>query len=456
MLKIVVKGALPEMSEEKNNVEPDLWVIDFLKKDFTTDNPILITDTVNGATVIPFITSRRFSRLMIVEQPENIDATFQTIYATLPSNPDIKIVLSDERPTDIDFEFRLTGRRRPYLDPKSSLPHSCGPIYGLDFSDQLKDDACFLRYRSEAESTINCRWPWGQRKESVYLIQFLTRHAHESKYVVYCLGILSTHIESVAKLFPNNHFDIWTEYAVHERILDLPNVTINNYEITNEVIECYRDSRFLFVSDIYRITSTDGKDHNEIDRMRDLSDQARWTKIIGGSACLRFRLPWVTDDEIIVGSPDGELFFQAWGPKNSTEVRLHTDASKKTKSYSCRKMEEMMSYFNKITRNGVFERIDLPLDNICYCHDCTLELNVICEYLQVHKIIPTPHEIMRVSAIITNANAWRIDTNNLTNFRDQVAYLNTIYEKDPNIGPVPEDLLATKRLLVRDNPVPRG
>jgi hypothetical protein len=453
MIKVLVKEEAPIAGLDGPSIdkEPDSWLIDTFEPNFSTDAAILIRFSKDGASVLPFVTLGRFKRVFVVEEREH----FANVYCTLKGkiHPETKVLMSDERPEDMEFEYRLCGYKKHYRNAEDSKPHCCTPIYGMDFVTKLVPSSCYMRYREMGKEMVHCRWPWGQRKNVLFIMQFLNLYQSYSKHIVYIGNASGTHINTVCRLYPHLTFDMWTPSPFFEESLSVPNLIINNFEFSDKVCDAYAGKKFTFISDLYRVDSIDGLYPSALDINRDLMDQQRWAQKIGGISCLKFVLPWATQGDIKVEGIDGIRYFQAWAPKSSTEVRLHTRAATAKKvEYSSKEHEELMAFFNNYTRNGLYERKQVPVDDYCYCYDCTLEIDTICNYLEIMKQKVTVQDIMKVSALITNTITPRFASNYLGYQKD----IKSAYQKVYTINGLPihyvheeppEDLLEEKRKI---------
>jgi hypothetical protein len=67
---------------------------------------------------------------------------------------------------------------------------------------------------------------------------------------------------------------------------------------------------------------------------------------------LKFHPPYYDDgDDLHFEYFDGNIYFEGYPPRNSTETRLHVTDTKRMKTYNSQKYQDQMFWHNQITRN---------------------------------------------------------------------------------------------------------
>ena len=96
------------------------------------------------------------------------------------------------------------------------------------------------------------------------------------------------------------------------------------------------------------------------------------------SALLKFRLPWTPGKTEYL---DGDIYYQVWQGKHSTETRLIPNG--KIKIYDNTSYEERLYYFNTETRSKYYKH-----NYECYghCYDCRSEVDILEKYIKLKKL----------------------------------------------------------------------
>jgi hypothetical protein len=126
-------------------------------------------------------------------------------------------------------------------------------------------------------------------------------------------------------------------------------------------------TNLLFISDI----RLDARDDFVINQ--DMQSQARWLQNLGAShSLLKFRLPYC-DPEVQSETYkylDGDVYLPVFGPRSTTECRLHVNRYKldyKTKNYDPEKHERVMAGFNSYDRGKEYQ-CDIPRISNIVCN----------------------------------------------------------------------------------------
>ena len=212
----------------------------------------------------------------------------------------------------------------------------------------------------------------GQRKLLMSEIEFLTvmlqkfQKAGDTRevVVVYAGAAPGGHTPLLKEMFGTvKHWILYDPRRFHPHVLDLHRAGVFNVyqefftrRSAQHLAARYQPQRYnlLFVCDIRRDAQNDAA------IAQDMDDQQTWcvdTK--AAASILKFRLPYPrpTDSEGSPGDPrkylGGTVYLPVWGPRNTTECRLIVnrrvfaeDVDKFAETYSCKKVEEQMCFFN--------------------------------------------------------------------------------------------------------------
>ena len=254
------------------------------------------------------------------------------------------------------------------------------------------DNLPYLEYK---EDTLKKKpkLHWGQRKLLMSEIDFLTRYYDRydkgKKYLIYIGASPGHHINYLIKMFPDIHYIL---YDVVNTAVELgDNVEFHRKFFTDEEAEKYKNMNIFFVCDIRCLDIRRIKKKNmqkEMDEIiyDDMMKQKRWCKIIKPkSALLKFRLSWNTPKTTYF---DGDLYFQIWHGRDSSEMRL-VPYFDKTKVWDNKKIEGINYYHNMNTRSK-----NIP-NKCCPClgnyHESLVEVDILRRYLK--KFHPTVKDV---------------------------------------------------------------
>jgi hypothetical protein len=395
MIRAAVEGRKPD--EGTLVVEPDFWLFNCLSANFVTKKDILIHQSTNGACVLPFLGVAQ--SILVIENYKNIGPTYRAIktFMTTNSIKGTKVTVSD-RSHPGNYHFRLEAKQLNWLNPIDN-PHSVKPVAGLRFSEVMGPFLPKMVFR-EALMPPKTR-KWSQRKLLITELQFLNRHGRSSDLVVYAGAAPGTHIAVLAFMFPDHRFELWDSVPFSAALEDIPNVICNKKAFTEKTAATYADKNVLFICDIHK-TNGDVED-----TVGEMEEQAKLCNAIKPMlASLKFRLERTTDGKRF-SYFSGEVQFQPWGSRRSSETRLITNCLNQA-SYNTTDYDYQMNYFNLVTRNAVFDHIRVPLEGLCHCYDCTSEIRAIQRYLEVyHPIQNNVRGIMWIESVIAETFGWR-------------------------------------------------
>jgi cap2 methyltransferase len=219
----------------------------------------------------------------------------------------------------------------------------------------------------------------GQRKLLLSEVEFLTIYGHLATDVLYVGSAPGHHIEMIVRLFPNHKFTLYDprDFAVRAG----PRVTLHQQYFTDDDAKKWVGRPHLLISDIrnadtYVRGKADSNDEHDGEVMNDMNMQQSWVQIAKPlMAILKFRLSWKLDKQDYL---DGEVRFQPWAYKTSTETRLITDG-KNMRTWDPRKYERQMYRFNTITRIAHYDIDKDIVDHVKgmdYCYDCAAEVDI--------------------------------------------------------------------------------
>lgn len=260
-----------------------------------------------------------------------------------------------ERATSIPFSRSPSTRRIPYRDRPS---------------------ICKLSLHS------------GQRKLLLVEAEFLTEFGPRAKTVVYAGAAPGIHIRLLAKMFPDNVFELYDPRPFSKRLENVSNIHIHQDYFTDEVAKSFASKPTLFMCDI---RSGDSEDRDFEDHIvTNMQSQMRWVEMMHPvQSLLKFRLPFTPGTTQYL---DGKIVLQPWAPIMSTECRLITDG-KSTREYDHTTHEQQLYRHNIAGRLQTYDypaigKIDSPgLDR---CYDCTAEVNILSNWFRSRLVTPTP------------------------------------------------------------------
>lgn len=261
---------------------------------------------------------------------------------------------SKERATSIPFARTLSSRRLPYRDRPSM---------------------CKLSLHS------------GQRKLLLVETEFLTEFGKLAKTVVYAGAAPGIHIRILAKMFPDNTFELYDPRPFSKRLENVPNIHIHQDYFTDEVAAKYKSTPSLFICDIRSGDSGDRDFEEHV--TTNMQSQMRWVEIMHPiQSLLKFRLPFTPG---VTKYLDGKLVLQPWAPVMSAECRLVTDG-KSTRDYD-HTVHEQTLYRHNIA--GRLQTYDHPFPTpvrapgVDRCYDCTSEITILGDWFRSRQVVPT-------------------------------------------------------------------
>jgi hypothetical protein len=268
-----------------------------------------------------------------------------------------------------------------------------------------------LKYKpSESTNDDKSICHWGQRKLFISELEFLINYypevdtTKEKFYVLYIGAAKGTHLLYLCSLFKEFHFILVDPSQFDTRLQYIDNITIVNKYFDDNDVKLYSDkSRYpnlFLISDIrYPNLSENDLSSQQQYVVNDMELQKEWyLKIKPYKALLKFRLPW---DSLSCQYLDGDLYFQAWAGRHSTESRLVPNGQIKT--YDNRKYEEKMHYFNKIIRRKIYKpNIVIDFNNCGHCYDCYKEHRTFLKYCELKKLSFDDNKINRFSKRLTS------------------------------------------------------
>jgi hypothetical protein len=228
----------------------------------------------------------------------------------------------------------------------------------------------------------------GQRKllasEVAFLLHLRVHLGYKRMTVVYAGAASGDHIPLLAALFPSVSFVCVDprRFAIRES----DRIRIVRGYMTDEMARELRDElRGVPVALVSDIRCASEKKPTEEDVAGDMEHQLSWHGVLCPDAALfKFRLPWGSGGETRYLA--GSIQLPVLGPSSTTEARLvvtreHGPHGERA-VYTDLAYEEQMSHFNRVVRGTYVYphpvdggHIDLP--NLCHCHDCVAELEVL-------------------------------------------------------------------------------
>ena len=127
--------------------------------------------------------------------------------------------------------------------------------------------------------------------------------------------------------------------------------------------------------------------------------QKKWyIKLKPYKSLLKFRLPWNSNTCEYL---DGELYFQAWAGRHSTESRLVPNG--KLKTYNNKNYEEKMHYFNKVIRRKIYKKeVSIKFNGCGHCYDCYKEYTTFIKYCNLKEISLENNQAIKLSKKLTS------------------------------------------------------
>jgi hypothetical protein len=300
----------------------------------------------------------------------------------------------------------------------------------IEYTRKYEDKGEKMEYRSDRSVGINDKiilemMHHGQRKLLLSEIEFLTNYDNrwkktdKNRIVVYVGAAPGFHTPYLVKLFPNITWHLYDKTQFAPKLKELSNVTLHQKYFDNQEAKKYINKNVFLISDIRNLeirhakesTSINKSDINKSDNIvyGDMQFQMDWFKIINPSAAMfKFRLPWTPGKTTYL---DGDIYYQVWAGKHSTETRLIPN--NKMKTYDNTNYEQRMFYFNRIPRRTYYNH-----DVGCYdhCYDCRSEIEILKRYLILMNKEPTLEAICQMGETISKLLGKKLFQQNLSNW----------------------------------------
>jgi hypothetical protein len=279
------------------------------------------------------------------------------------------------------------------------------PTVWNDFKDMLqyRDDKAKL-----AHNYVYCHL--GQRKLFMAELQLLTRFIPDINNlatILYIGAAAGYHLPLLLKLFPNTIWHLYDPSPFCNKLMEL-NLANNNRRIylyneffTDDIATKWHNKCDFFISDIRLSANTRETFESQVES--DMRMQERWTIAINPKlgASLKFRPPYLesTIKYFVYKYIRGQIMWQMWQPRNSTECRLIIDSID-----IHNKMEfDVVKYQNSCAFHNIIDRAwktyELPKYNdgsICddlnkvigydRCFDCTCESVCWLQYMELKNV----------------------------------------------------------------------
>ena len=248
---------------------------------------------------------------------------------------------------------------------------------------------------------------FGQRKLLLSEIEFLTLVANELHradnrnrvVLVYAGAAPGLHTPMLTWMFPFISEFVLVDPAEFE--LDETKMRCKYRLIrecfTDKMAEQLRDefakdsSEVLLVSDIRTADHRELKsDETELRVEEDMAMQMKWHDIMKPyKSMFKFRLPYVGDNKSSKTSVeylDGDIYFQIWEGKTSSETRLIVDRDAKRREYDCVWYEDTLFRFNTVERVLCYEH-PIRVPGLDHCYDCRCEVHIFDEFVKAKSVI---------------------------------------------------------------------
>jgi hypothetical protein len=235
---------------------------------------------------------------------------------------------------------------------------------------KMKDVDLEEKYRrrtNEERSVIH----WGQRKLFLSELEFFTLYAKPDDVVVYVGSAPGNHTFFLTLLFPFIEKFILIDpapfYVKPTEKIEIIQDFFKEEHIS-EIKKKYTSKRILFISDIRSASpSQESEDVVEKKVSQDMKMQMEWVlSLKPRKSMLKFRLSWREGNTEYL---DGDVYYQSWAPSTTTETRLIT-SGKKMKTYSNKKYESKLFYFNTHTRTDLYMHPIKDVVGLDHCYDC--------------------------------------------------------------------------------------
>lgn len=312
-----------------------------------------------------------------------------------------------------DREIVIKSKEDPHAQPSEAAlqnPHTLQykQTYYREFKPELRtinEDTLSAKYERRSgydKTTIH----FGQRKLLLSEVEFLTRVTHELHaannrnpvVLVYAGAAPGHHTPMLTWMFPFVREFVLVDPAKFE--LDEKKMRCKHRILrecfTDEMATELRDEfakdncEILLVSDIR--TADHRKLSSETTELRvedDMQMQMKWHDIMKPfKSMFKFRLPYVGENNSnkMVEYLDGDIYFQTWEGKTSSETRLIVDRNSKRKQYDCSLYENWLFRFNTVERVLCYQH-EVKAPGLDHCYDCRAEVHIFDEFVKAKSKI---------------------------------------------------------------------
>ena len=268
-----------------------------------------------------------------------------------------------------------------------------------------------LAYKpSESDNSNKSICHWGQRKLFISELEFFVNYypevdtSKEKFYVLYIGAAKGTHLLYLCQLFNEFEFILVDPSQFDTRLQYLDNVTILNKYFDDNDIKLFSDKtkypNLFLISDIrYPNLSENDVNLQQQYVKEDMELQKKWyLKIKPYKALLKFRLPWNSNSCDYL---DGEIYFQAWAGRHSTESRLVPNG--KLRAYNNKEYEETMHYFNKVVRRKIYKKdLSIKFNGCGHCYDCYKEYITFLKFCNLKKLSLENNKVNKLCRKLTS------------------------------------------------------
>ena len=216
--------------------------------------------------------------------------------------------------------------------------------------------------------------------------------------VVYAGAAPGSHILALSELFPDLEFHLYDPAEFDARLTKKSKIHVYRQIFDDEAVAKWTGKEILFISDI-RTGSVEVSESDEFDEnfeecvKTDMDMQKAWIKtmfadVANFAALVKFRLPYVTDEDIIVPYLKGTLIYQPYSRGSSSERRLYITTLEEI-GYSSKAHEDNMftiNFLRSFVRGNYNLKIRDVFPNFCGCIDCTTTALAFEQYLAISKL----------------------------------------------------------------------
>lgn len=269
------------------------------------------------------------------------------------------------------------------------------------YSNVLPEDYPRLPYRCWTELPEDIRKHGsniihiGQRKLLMSEIDFLTDYGYGKECLVVYAGAASgSHIPVLLSMFPTMKFHLYdtSDFAatIFDKVSNRPRRGIRLFKkfLTVELARNYANhaKSVLYISDIRTRTASSNKPTDEDVAENNSLNADILDAMIPQAAMLKFRLPYAPGVSML---PMGELRFQCWSGRQSTEARLVCSRPYSYTEYDHTEHEEKMYYHNLIrphvtAKEKCCEHLSTMMNNLGrrLYYDTSLESAIVRKYMR--------------------------------------------------------------------------